>query len=86
MRIERLTTWPNGNRWLSAIEDEILIDLGADRESETDDIWLFLHSEVRFNGGASLAREIDLRIVRNITRNRHLQRRYQEVTGRAWSG
>ena len=61
VRIERLTTWPNGNLLLSAIEDEILVDLGADRESEADDVWLFLHSEVRFNGGASLAREIDLR-------------------------
>ena len=61
VRIERLITWPNGNLLLSAIEDEILVDLGADRESEADDVWLFLHSEVRFNGGASLAREIDLR-------------------------
>jgi hypothetical protein len=61
VRIERLTTWPQGNLLLTAIEDKILVDLGADRESEADDVWLYLHSELRFNGGASLAREIDLR-------------------------
>ena len=61
VRIERSTTWPNGNLLLVAVEDEILIDLGADRELEDDDVWLFLNSEIRFHGGASLAREIDLR-------------------------
>lgn len=61
VRIERSTTWPQGNLLLQAIEDEILVDLGTDRESEADDTWLYLNSELKFVGGASLARAIDLR-------------------------
>lgn len=61
VRVERSTTWPNGHLLLDAIRDEIVIDLGPDRESETDDTWLYLNSELHFNGGAALAREIDLR-------------------------
>ena len=60
VRVVRITTWPNGNLLLSAIEDEIVIDLGADRESGADDIWQSLRSEIRFAGGAVLSREIDL--------------------------
>lgn len=61
VRVQRSTTWPNGNVLLLAIEDEILVDLGADREDAADDVWLYLRSELQFRGGAALAREIDLR-------------------------
>jgi hypothetical protein len=61
VRIVRVTTWPQGNLLLASIEDEIVVDLGSDRDSEADDTWLSLRSAVRFNGGAILAREVDLR-------------------------
>lgn len=61
VRIERLTTWPQGNLLLTAIEDEIVVDLGDDLLSAADDVWQSLSSEIRFNGGASLARAVDLR-------------------------
>lgn len=61
VRVQRSTTWPNGNLILLAVEDEILVDLGADREDPADDVWLHLRSELQFRGGAVLAREIDLR-------------------------
>ncbi|RKZ16436.1 hypothetical protein DRQ53_06335, partial [bacterium] len=60
VRIVRITTWPNGNLLLDAIEDEIVVHVGADLANESDDVWQSLRSEIRFSGGAVLAREIDL--------------------------
>lgn len=60
VRVTRDTEWPNGNLILSSIGDEIIIDLGPDADSESDDVWLFLRSELVFNGGQRLIRVIDL--------------------------
>lgn len=60
VRVTRDTEWPNGNLILERILDEIRIDVGADLENESDDVWLYLRSELVFNGGQRLIREIDL--------------------------
>jgi len=60
VRVTRDTEWPNGNLILESIADEILIDLGNDLDSDADDSWLYLNSEIVFVGGQSLTRVIDL--------------------------
>ncbi len=61
VRVEAVSTWPQGNLLLTSSTDEVVIDRGADYESEADDIWFSFRSKLEFTWGAELERVLDAR-------------------------